>query len=125
MVGSLRGGCPCDASGHVAAATLGWTEGKTVAILAASHVLVLRNQVTIYSEAPKAAYSSRAPGIEGKMSEFCNVPFDAETLAILEGVLDEAWASIPAQRNGNITRAALAKRILDLAVNGARSGAAI
>jgi hypothetical protein len=38
------------------------------------------------------------------MSEFGNVSFDPETLAI----------SIPAQRNGNITRAALAKRILNL-----------
>jgi hypothetical protein len=52
------------------------------------------------------------------MPEFGNVRFDPETLAILEGVLDEAWASIPAQRNGNITRAALAKRILNLAVDG-------
>jgi hypothetical protein len=35
------------------------------------------------------------------------VAFDPETLAILEGVFDEAWVSIQAQRNGNITRAAL------------------
>ena len=40
------------------------------------------------------------------MSEFGNVDFDPETLAILEGVFDEAWVSIQAQRNGNITRAA-------------------
>ena len=39
------------------------------------------------------------------MSEFGNVAFDPETLAIVEGVFDEAWAS-EAQRNGNITRAA-------------------
>ena len=44
------------------------------------------------------------------MSDFGNVAFDPETLAILEGVFDEAWASIQAQRNGNITRAALAER---------------
>src|SRR5260370_30039075 len=48
------------------------------------------------------------------MSEFGNVAFDPETLAILEGVFDEAWASIQAQRNGNITRAALVDRILNL-----------
>jgi hypothetical protein len=42
------------------------------------------------------------------MSEFGSVACDPETLAILEGVLDEAWMSIQAQRNGNITRAALA-----------------
>jgi hypothetical protein len=48
------------------------------------------------------------------MSEFGNVAFDPETLAILEGVFDEAWVSIQAQRNGNITRAALAERILTL-----------
>ena len=45
------------------------------------------------------------------MSEFGNVAFDPETLAILEGVFDEAWVSIQAQRNGDITRAALAERI--------------
>ena len=53
-------------------------------------------------------------------SEFDNVAFDPETLAILEGVFDEAWVSIQAQRNGNITRAALAERILTLAVKGER-----
>ena len=57
------------------------------------------------------------------MPEFGNVPFDPETLAILKGVLDAAWASILAQRNGNITRAALAKRILNLAVEGERNPA--
>ena len=62
-------------------------------------------------------------GNEGKMSEFGNVPLDAETLAILEGVLDEALASIPAQRNGNITPAALVKRILNLAIGGERNPA--
>ena len=59
----------------------------------------------------------------GKMSEFGNVAFDPETLAILEGVFDEAWVSIQAQRNGNITRAALAERILTLAVKGERNPA--
>ena len=57
------------------------------------------------------------------MSEFGSVPFDPQTLAVLETVLDEAWASIPAQRKGNITRAALAKRILNLAVGGERNPA--
>jgi hypothetical protein len=57
------------------------------------------------------------------MSEFGNVAFDPERLAILEGVFDEAWVSIQAQRNGNITRAALAERILNLAVKGERNPA--
>ena len=57
------------------------------------------------------------------MSEFGNVAFDPETLAILEGVLDKAWVSIQAQRNGNITCAALAERILNLAVEGERNPA--
>ena len=57
------------------------------------------------------------------MSKFGNVAFDPETLAILEGVFDEAWVSIQAQRNGNITRAALAERILTLAVKGERNPA--
>jgi hypothetical protein len=48
------------------------------------------------------------------MSEFGNVAFDPETLAILEGVFDDAWVSIQAQRNGNITRAALAERMLSI-----------
>ena len=57
------------------------------------------------------------------MSEFGNLAFDPKTLAILEGVFDEAWASIQAQRNGNITRAALAERILKLAAKGERNPA--
>jgi hypothetical protein len=40
-----------------------------------------------------------------------------------EGVFDEAWVSIQAQWNGNITRAALAERILTLAVKGERNPA--
>jgi hypothetical protein len=40
-----------------------------------------------------------------------------------KGVFDEAWVSIQAQRNGNITRAALAERILTLAVKGERDPA--
>ena len=56
-------------------------------------------------------------------SEFDNVAFDPETLAILEGVFEEAWVSIQAQRNGNITRATLAERILKLAVKGERNPA--
>ena len=57
------------------------------------------------------------------MSEFGKVAFDPKTLAILEGVFDEAWASIQAERNANITRAALAERILNLAVKGERNPA--
>jgi hypothetical protein len=65
----------------------------------------------------------RCGGKEGKMSEFANVAFDPETLAILRGVFDEAWVSIQAQRNGNITRAVLAERIRNLAVKGERNPA--
>jgi hypothetical protein len=57
------------------------------------------------------------------MSEFGDLAFDPKTLAILEGVFDEAWVSIQAQRNGNITRAAVAERILNLAVKGERNPA--
>jgi hypothetical protein len=57
------------------------------------------------------------------MSDFGSVAFDPETLAILEGVFDEAWTSIQAQQNGNITRAALVKRILNLAAKGERNPA--
>jgi hypothetical protein len=57
------------------------------------------------------------------MSDFGNMTFDPETLAILEGVLDEAWASIQARRNGNITRTTLAERILNLADKGERNPA--
>ncbi|MFL6545475.1 MAG: hypothetical protein ACJ8LM_09895 [Candidatus Udaeobacter sp.] len=57
------------------------------------------------------------------MSEFGNMAFDARTLSILKGVLDAAWATILPQRNGNIARAALAKRILNLAVDGERNPA--
>jgi hypothetical protein len=57
------------------------------------------------------------------MSKFGNLAFDPKTPAILEGVFDEAWASIQGQRNGNITRAALAERILNLAVKGERNPA--
>jgi hypothetical protein len=41
----------------------------------------------------------------------------------MEGVFDEAWASIQAQQTGNITHAALAERILNLAVKGERNPA--
>jgi hypothetical protein len=57
-------------------------------------------------------------GKEVKISTFGNVAFDPEALAVLEGAFDEAWVSIQAQRNDNITRAALAERILNLAVKG-------
>ena len=57
------------------------------------------------------------------MSTFGNVAFDPEALAVLEGVFDEAWVSIQAQRNGNITRASLAERILNLTVKGERNPA--
>jgi hypothetical protein len=57
------------------------------------------------------------------MSTFGNVAFDPEALAVLEGVFDEAWVSIQAKRNGNITRAALAERILNLAVKRERNPA--
>ena len=60
---------------------------------------------------------------ETKVTHRMNVAFDPEALAVLEGVFDEAWVSIQAQRNGNITRAALAERILKLAVKGERNPA--
>ena len=56
------------------------------------------------------------------MSEFANVAFDPDTFNP-RGVFDEAWVSIQAQRNGNITRAVLAERIRNLAVKGERNPA--
>jgi hypothetical protein len=86
-----------------------------------------RNLGIIHSETPEtpetACPNSLVKGKEGRISKFGKVGFDPETLAILEGILDEAWVSIQAQRNGNTTRAALADRVLNLAVKEERNPA--
>jgi hypothetical protein len=45
--------------------------------------------------------------------------FDPETIAILKGVLDDAWSLLPAGQT-NVTRSLLAERILKAARNGER-----
>jgi hypothetical protein len=44
---------------------------------------------------------------------------DAHTIAILKGVLDEAWSCLPAGQT-NVTRSLLAQRILKAARDGER-----
>ena len=44
--------------------------------------------------------------------------FDPETIAILKGVLDEAWSCLPAGRD--VTQSLLAERILKAARDGER-----
>jgi hypothetical protein len=45
--------------------------------------------------------------------------FDPETVAMLRGVLDDAWSRLPAGQT-NVTRSLLAERILKAARNGER-----
>jgi hypothetical protein len=45
--------------------------------------------------------------------------FDPETIAMLRGVLDDAWSRLPAGQT-NVTRSLLAERILKAARNGER-----
>ena len=45
--------------------------------------------------------------------------FDPETIAMLRGVLDDAWSCLPAGQT-NVTRSLLAERILKAAKNGER-----
>jgi hypothetical protein len=46
--------------------------------------------------------------------------FDPETLTLLRGVLDEAWASLPPQDQEARRKSDLAQRILNLAARGER-----
>jgi hypothetical protein len=45
--------------------------------------------------------------------------FDPETIAMLRGVLDDAWSRLPAGQT-NVTRSLLAERILKAARDGER-----
>jgi hypothetical protein len=49
--------------------------------------------------------------------------FDAETLQLLANVLDEAWNSIPPNRQINLLKSDMAERILRSAVSGERDAA--
>jgi len=49
--------------------------------------------------------------------------FDPEMLAIIEGVFDEAWASLAIQKQSEPLREALAARIMSLALRGERNPA--
>ena len=53
--------------------------------------------------------------MEGTRGSF----FDPETIAILKGVLDEAWSCLPAGQT-DVTRSLLAERILKAARDGER-----
>ena len=46
--------------------------------------------------------------------------FDPETIELLQGVLDEAWASLRPSEQAQSSRSLLAERILKLAVTGER-----
>jgi hypothetical protein len=51
------------------------------------------------------------------------VAFDPEALAILGDAFDKASAALQSQKNDNVARAELAKRILNLATTGGRDHA--
>jgi hypothetical protein len=53
--------------------------------------------------------------MEGTRDQF----FDPETIAILQGVLDEAWSCLPAGQT-DVTQSLLAERILKAARDGER-----
>jgi hypothetical protein len=48
--------------------------------------------------------------------------FDAETIALLRGVLDDAWSRLPPGQT-NVSRSLLTERILKAARNGERDPA--
>ena len=48
--------------------------------------------------------------------------FDAETIALMKMVLDEAWNRLPPKRQATMLKTSLAERILKLAAPGERNG---
>ena len=52
----------------------------------------------------------------GKDAEY----FDPETVRLLKEALDEAWASLPPERQATMQKTALAERILKSAAQGER-----
>jgi len=48
--------------------------------------------------------------------------FDAETIALMKMVLDEAWNRLPPKRQATMLKTSLAERILKLAAAGERNG---
>ena len=48
--------------------------------------------------------------------------FDAETIALMKMVLDEAWNCLPPKRQATMLKTSLAERILKLAAAGERNG---
>ena len=53
------------------------------------------------------------------MEDMRDTLFDPDTIAILRGVLDEAWSCLPAGQT-HVTRSLLAERILKAARSGER-----
>jgi len=48
--------------------------------------------------------------------------FDAETIALMKMVLDEAWNRLPPKRQATMLKTSLAERILKSAAAGERNG---
>ena len=48
--------------------------------------------------------------------------FDAETIALMRMVLDEAWNRLPPKRQATMLKTSLAERILKSAAAGERNG---
>ena len=47
--------------------------------------------------------------------------FDSETIALMKGVIDEAWGSLPPKMQATMLKTTLAARILESAADGERS----
>jgi hypothetical protein len=54
------------------------------------------------------------------LSDHAGAHFDPETIALMDAVLDEAWASLLPHQQDKISRIALAERILNAAARGER-----
>jgi hypothetical protein len=48
------------------------------------------------------------------------VYFDPDTVTALREILDDAWASLPSEKQATLQKTALAERILKLAAEGER-----
>jgi hypothetical protein len=73
---------------------------------------------------PEDDVSNNRDQIEGKIGVFmfkhAGAHFDPETIALMDAVLDEAWASLLPHQQDEISRIDLAKRILNAAARGER-----
>jgi hypothetical protein len=55
------------------------------------------------------------------MPDLETAAFDPDTLAVLQRIFDQAWASLEAENSGALPREALAKRIMTSAIRGERN----